>query len=108
MIDTKNGKSPAQFRYLIGDCTGVVEVIRIGPGSYSLMQQAHGLHNEAVMLSRAPWNDERKQLQHNSATEIRPTPALAMVGRFEDVKCPMHDDYNEAPRLAKLTRISMH
>ena len=106
IIDTKNGQSLAQFRYVIGDSTGVVEVTKVGPESFSLMQQVHGLHNEAVMLSKAAWNDERKQLQHNSSTELQST--LAMADQLEDVKFPVHDDYSELPRLAKWTRVSVH
>ena len=105
MIDTRKGPL-AQFRYVIGDNTGVVEVTKVGPASFPLMQQVHRLHNEAVMLSKAAWNDERKQLQHNSVTELQPT--LAMADQLEDVTFPVLDDYNELPRLAKWTRVSVH
>ena len=106
IIDTRNGKQLPQFRYVIGDSTGVVEVTKIGPQSYSLMQRVHGLHNEAVVLSKAAWNDERRQLQHGGVTDLQPTQAMA--DQLEDVQFPVHDDYSELPRLAKWTRVSVH
>ena len=101
IIDTRNGKSLAQFRYVIGNSTGVVEVTKVGLDSYSLMQQVHGLHNEVVMLSKAAWNDERKQLQRNIFTELQPIPAMA--DQLDDMKFRSWIRYNKTGSMTAMT-----
>ena len=66
----------------------------------------HGLHDEAVILPKAAWNDERRQLQHSNVTDLQPT--FAMADRLAYAMFPVHDDYSELPRLPKSSRVSVH
>ena len=83
----------------------MVEVTKIGADSYTVMQQVHRLQDEIVLLSKASWNDERRQLQHGNGTELRETPAMA--DRFVDVKFPVHDNFLEFPGYVKWSRVTV-
>ena len=106
ILEAKNGKTIPQFRYVLADHTGIVEVTKIGAECYNLMKHIHALHNETVLVTKAVWNDERKQLQHKDNTGVE--PSVTMADSFNDVKFPMHDDYTELPKLPKWTRASVH
>ena len=106
MIETKKGGQLAQFRYVLGDNTGVCEVTKVGQQSYSLMNQVHDLYMSTVTLSKAQWNDDRKQLQHTHSTVLQSTPATS--AQFEDVKFPVQGDWLELPKLADWARVSVY
>lgn len=103
-IETKAGKSLLTFRYLIGDHTGVVEVTQVGQSCLSLMQQVKELQGAVVVLNKAGWSEQRKQLQHNKLTVLERADAAHTVA---SVKYPLFDDFHELPRLPTWTRVSL-
>ena len=54
----------------------MVEVTKIGASAYALMQQVHKLRFEVVMLDKAAWNEERKQLTHGNLIDLQLAPAM--------------------------------
>ena len=85
-ITLADGKTLHQFRYLLGDKTGVAEVTKVGNQVKSLMQNVRRLEDDVVVLSKAVWNEGRKQF---------------------GVKFPEYDDFAQLSQLVRWTRVSL-
>ena len=104
MINGKSGRTVPTFKFVLGDNSGIIEVSKIGQQCFNLMQQVHKWQDQTVVLSKAQWNQQRQQLQHDDFSSLQ----VHSQYQLDDVKFPMFDDFSELPKLPEWSRVSLN